>query len=64
MCQLVFYSSDRPVQGVGLGRSPAGVAGPNPAGGMCKCHVLSGRCLYVGLIARPEVYYRLLCVRV
>jgi len=62
MCQLVFYPSDRPVQDVGLGRSPAGVAGPTPAGGMCKRRVLSDRDLYVGLITRPEVSYRLLCV--
>jgi hypothetical protein len=35
----VFYSSDRPVQGVGLGCSPAGVVGPNPTGGMDVCLV-------------------------
>jgi len=38
------------------GRSPAGIAGSNPAGGMvvsCECCVLSGRGLCDGLIFRP-----------
>jgi hypothetical protein len=47
------------------GRSLAGIAGSNPAGGMdvCQeCCVLSGRGLCDGLITRPEVSYRLWCV--
>ena len=40
------------------GCSLAGVAGSNPAGGMmsvcCKCCVLSGRGLCVGVLVRPE----------
>jgi hypothetical protein len=39
------------------GRSPAEIIGSNPAGGMyvcCECCVLSGKCLYVGLIIRPK----------
>jgi hypothetical protein len=28
----------------------------------CECSVLSGRGLFVGLIARPEEFYRLRCV--
>ena len=38
------------------GRALAGIAGPNPAGGMdvcCECCVLSVRGLCVGLITRP-----------
>ena len=42
-------------------RSLAGSVGSNPAGGMEVC-VLSGRGLCVGLITRPEEYYRLWCV--
>jgi len=50
-------------------RSVARIADPNPAGGLdasvLKCCVLSGRGLYVGLIARQEGSYRLwyVCVR-
>ena len=45
-------------------RSPAGIAGSNPAGGMdvCLLCVLSGRGLCDGLITRPEESYRLWCV--
>jgi len=42
------------------GRSLAGIAGSNPAGGMdvcCECCVLSGRGLCDGLITRPEESY-------
>ena len=46
------------------GRSLAGIAGSNPAGGMDSCPlwvlcVLSGRGLCDGLITRPEESYRL-----
>ena len=49
------------------GRSLAGVAGSNHAGGMyvcesCECCVLSGRSLCDELITRPEESYRLCCV--
>ena len=47
------------------GRSPAGIAGSNPTGGMdvyCVCCVLSGRGLCDELISRPEESYRLWCV--
>ena len=47
------------------GRSAAGIAGLNPAGGMdvcCSFSVLSGRDLCVRLITRPEESYRLCCV--
>jgi hypothetical protein len=43
------------------GRSLAGIAGSNPAGGMdvsCEGCVLSGRGLRVGLIPCPEESYR------
>jgi len=43
------------------GSSLFGIAGSNPAGGMnvsFECCVLSGRGLWVGLIARPEESYR------
>ena len=46
-------------------RSPAGIAGSNPAGGMdvcCECCVLSGRGLCDGPIPRSEESYRLWCV--
>jgi hypothetical protein len=43
------------------GRSFVGVAGSNPAGGMVVC-VLSGRRLFLGLITRPEDFYRVWCV--
>ena len=48
------------------GRSPAGIAGSNPTGGMdgCLLCVLSGRGLCDGLITRPEESYRLWCVLV
>jgi hypothetical protein len=50
------------------GRSPAGIAGSNPAAGMdavcCKYCVLSGRGLCDGPIPRPEESYRLWCVLV
>ena len=51
------------------GRSVAGTAGSNPAGGTYGCPlwvlcVLSGRCLCDGLITRPEKSYRLWCVLV
>ena len=42
--------------------SLAGIAGSNPIGDKavsCECCVLSGRGLCEGLIARPEVSYRL-----
>ena len=45
-------------------RSPAEIAGSNPAGGMdfcCECCVLLGRGLCVGLITRPEESYQLWC---
>jgi hypothetical protein len=48
------------------GRSLAGIAGSNPAGGMHVCReycVLSGRGLCYGLITRPEECYRV-CVSV
>ena len=44
------------------GRSLAGIAGSNPAGGMdvsWECCMLSGRGLCEGLISRPEKSYRL-----
>jgi len=47
------------------GRSLAGIAGSNPAGGMsvcCECYVLSGRGLCDGLITSPEESYRVWCV--
>ena len=46
------------------GRSLAGTAGSNPAGGMdvLLLWVLSGRGFYVGLITRPEESYRVWCV--
>jgi len=48
------------------GRSLAGNAGSNRAGGMniCCCEgcVLSGRALCVGLITRPEASYRVWCI--
>jgi hypothetical protein len=46
-------------------RSPAEIVGSNPTGSMddcCESCVLSGRGLYVGLITRPEEFYRLWCV--
>jgi hypothetical protein len=46
-------------------RSPAGIAGLNPAGDMdvyCCVVCLSGRGLCDGLITRPEESYRLWCV--
>ena len=46
-------------------RSPAEIAGSNPAGDMdvcCECCVLSSRGLCDGLIIRPEASYRLWCV--
>jgi len=49
------------------GRSLAGIAGSNPAGGTnvyCDCCVMSGRGLYFGLITRPEESYRMWCVSV
>jgi hypothetical protein len=50
-----------------FGRSPAGIVGSNPAGGMDVCLlwvlcVLSGKGLCVGLITPPEESYRLWCV--
>jgi hypothetical protein len=43
------------------GRSPAGIAGSNPARASmfasCDCHVLSGRGIYFGLITRLEKSY-------
>jgi hypothetical protein len=49
------------------GRSLVGIAGSNPAEGIsvyCECCVvLSGRAFCVGLITRPEEFYRLWCVR-
>ena len=47
------------------GRSVAGIAGSNPTGGVdvrCECRVLPGRGLCVGLITRPEEFYRCMCV--
>jgi len=47
------------------GRSPAGIVGSNPTGGMdvcVECCVLSGRGLCDGLITLPEESYRLWCV--
>jgi hypothetical protein len=48
------------------GPSPAGIVGSNPAAAQtsvsCKCCVLSGRGLCVGLIARPEDSYRMFFV--
>jgi hypothetical protein len=48
------------------GRSLAGIAGLNPAGGTdgCPLWVLSGRRLCDGLITHPEESYRLWCVLV
>jgi hypothetical protein len=47
-------------------RSIAGIAGSNPAGSRisvsCECCVLSGRGFCVGLITRPEAFYRMWCV--
>jgi hypothetical protein len=47
-----------------FGRSIAGIAGSNSAGGMdvCVLWVLSGRGLCDGLITRPEESYRVWCV--
>jgi hypothetical protein len=49
------------------GRSLAGIAGLNTARASmfvsCKCCVLSGRGLYLGLITRPELSYRVRCVQ-
>jgi hypothetical protein len=46
------------------GCSLVGIAGSNPAfmDACCECCVLSGRGLCVGLITRPEEYYRVWCV--
>jgi hypothetical protein len=48
------------------GRSPAGIAGWNPAGGMDvfhqECCVSSGAGLCHGQIRRPVVSYRVWCV--
>ena len=51
------------------GRSFAGIAGSNPAGGaglgcraFCECCVLSGRGLCDGPIPRPGEFYRVWCV--
>jgi hypothetical protein len=47
------------------GCSLAAIVGSNPAGGMdvsCKCCMLSGRGLCVGLITLPEESYRVRCV--
>jgi hypothetical protein len=47
------------------GRSLVGIAGSNLPGGMgvcCESCVLSGRCLWVGLITCPEESYRVCCV--
>jgi len=47
------------------GRSPAGIVGSNPTGGMDvyrECCVLSGRGLCDGLITRPEEPYEVWCV--
>jgi hypothetical protein len=47
------------------GCSLAGIVGSNPDRGMdvsCKCCVLSGRVLCVGLITRPEESYGVRCV--
>ena len=47
------------------GRSPVGIVGSNPTGGMgvCReCCVLSGRGLCDKLINRPDESYRLWCV--
>jgi len=48
------------------GRSFAGIAGSNPSGTWnyvcCDCCVLLGRDLCVGLITRPEEFYRIWCV--
>ena len=48
------------------GRSLAGIAGLNPAGGWmfvsCECCVLSGGGLCVGLITRSKESYRMRCV--
>jgi len=45
------------------GRSIAGIVGSNPTGSWisvsCECCVLSGRGLCVGLITRPEAFYRM-----
>jgi hypothetical protein len=49
------------------GRSPSGIVGSNPTGGLnvcCECFVLSGRGLCDKLISRPEKPYRLWCVDV
>jgi len=44
------------------GRSLAGIAGSNSAGGVAVCCVLPGTGLFDELITRPEEYYRLWCV--
>ena len=47
------------------GRSCAGIPGSNPTGGMdvsCEFCVLPGRGLCVGLIIRPEEFYRVWCL--
>ena len=44
-----------------FGRSLVAIAVSNPAGCMtvsCRCRLLSGRGVYVGLITRPEKSYR------
>jgi len=63
-CQRPIPVAVRPKAWV-CGRSLAGIAGSNPAGGMnvsFECCVLSGRGLCVGLITRPEESYRVWCV--
>ena len=44
------------------GRSAAGIAGSNPAGGVNVCRVLPCTGLFDELIARLEESYRLSCV--
>jgi hypothetical protein len=44
------------------GRSLAGIAGSNPAGGIDVSCVLSGTGLCAGQLPRPEQSYRVWCV--
>ena len=44
------------------GRSLAGIAGSNSAGGTDECYVLSGRGLCVDLITCPGESYRVWCL--
>ena len=63
-----IYVDFTPTAASVCGRSLAGIASSNPAGGVdvcvCECCLLSGRGLYDGLITCPEESCRVGCVRV